>query len=134
MPNHIKQIDTVLDGTDQAQGYHGPLSPSGVKALKTAIAVLGAMIALCVIVIMGRVIYLASGTTSMEAGQLYSRTSPSVEFVLPTGAQVQNVSLNGERAIVTFRLHGQTKISIFNLHSGEQLTQIRFISPIPSAS
>jgi len=135
MPDQVEQAGSVHQAKRGAQAPQGPLPPAGIKALKIGIVVMGLMIVVCVIVIIGRIIYLTSAPDATETAGLNapSQLPASVDFPLPVGASVQHVSLDGARAAVTFQVKGQTKIGIFNMYSGKKLTEIRLTAEPPSA-
>ena len=136
MPDQVDQANAVRQGPQEARGAQGPLSPAGVTALKAAIVIMGIMIVVCVIIIIGRIIYLASkpGGSEIAVSNQQVQLPSSVDFALPVGASVKHVSLDHSRAAVTFQVQGQTKIGIFDLHTGKKITEIRLTVELPSAS
>ncbi|MEN2494326.1 MAG: hypothetical protein TECD_00217 [Hyphomicrobiaceae bacterium hypho_1] len=134
MSNQMEREDAIRQQKQVHQTSVEPLSPAGIKALKVAIAVMGAMILICVIVIIGRIIHISSESKTIESAQLDPLIPPSIEFILPAGTRVQHVSLDGPRAVVTFQIEGQTKVGIFDLYTGKRLTEISFLAQLPFES
>ena len=91
-----------------------------LKIIVTALAVLiGAGLA----TIVGRVIYLASGSpTQPAAPSLAIRHEQSLG--LPAGAQVRSVSLSGNWLAVHYEAAGAEGIAVLDLQTGQAITSV----------
>jgi len=118
---------------DHAAGLdNGPLSPAGVKALKIAIAVMGVMIVGGVLLIIGRIFYMASQPKSAAHVISTGKLAPSHHIGLPDGAVIMETTLSGDRLVVRYSNQpGNTAASpggvmIYDLANGRKLSHVIF--------
>jgi hypothetical protein len=109
---------------------NGPLSSGQVKALKIAIAVMSFMIVAALLVIVGRVIYLASikPSTSTQSNVVATEIAPEQTMSLPQGAVVKGMSLNNNRLLVHYQTTAGPGAAILDLTTGKTLSQVQIKS------
>ena len=110
----------------------GPLSPSGVKALKFAVIAMGVLIVIGLMVVIGRVIYLASASRAAQtqpAGSIVDRA----KLVLPHATAAKSFSVSGDRLSVHYSGSDQAGIVIMDLRSGRVLSRITLEAGAKSA-
>ena len=73
--------------------------------------------------IAGRIIYLASGTSTQPAAPGLA-IRPEQMLSLPPGAAVRSVSLSGNRLAVHYEAGGADGIAIFDLETGQTITSV----------
>ena len=112
---------------------NGPLTSGQVKILKISIAVMGVMIIMALLAIIGRVIYLSANkpapTASRQPAALASPApllAPKHAFSLPANVTVERMTLEGNRLLVHFSEAGTSRARVYDLASGELLSDITF--------
>lgn len=105
----------------------------GVKALKFAVIGMGVMIALGVLTVIGRIVYLANQgpRQASAASSSGARLAQSGKLALPAGAQVKQISLSGDRLAVHYESAGSTAVAIVDLASGTVLSRIDVVPELP---
>lgn len=111
----------------------GPLGPKGVLALKIAVVVMALMIFAGMALIVGRIIYLASGPTKQQApGAIFDnakvgRLPPKLSLAVPKDAAIQETRLSGDRLLVRYtRADGASRLAIYDMTSGARITSVEF--------
>ncbi len=109
----------------------GPLSPTGVKALKFAVVAMGIMIVVGVGVVIGRIIYLASQSPDARTSSAAAITRPITlratgKIVLPNGARATQVSIAERNLIVLYEGDQGSGVVIFDVENGRQLSHLTF--------
>lgn len=93
------------------------------RNLKFIVAALALLIFAGLAAIVGRIIYLASATSTQPAvASLAIR--PEQILALPAGAEVRSVSLSGDRLAVHYEAGGVDGIAILDLQTGQATTSI----------
>jgi hypothetical protein len=108
------------------------LSRGQVRALKIAIVVMGVLIVAGLIVLIARVIYLAS-YPSRQAVPL-PVIAPTIQLMLPAGAAVRNIALSGDRVALHYEAPGAPGIAVIDLTSGRLLSRVELASETPSGA
>lgn len=145
MPNQIPPSAAPSKSAND----NGPLTPGQVKALKIAIGIMSFLIVAILIVIVARVIYLATSKSSRSAasptGTVQATTSaattgapaanlaPEHRLALPAGAKLDTTSLHGNRLVINYRAGTESRIRIVDLVTGKTLSEIT-ITTSPSGA
>lgn len=105
----------------------------GVRALKIAVVGMGIMIVLGVLTVIGRIVYLANqrpaqgGTSPAASGRVVA----NAKLALPSGAQIRQISLSGDRLAVHYESAGTGGIAILDLASGAVLSRVELVPELP---
>lgn len=106
----------------------------GVRALKFAVIAMGVMIVLGVLTVIGRIVYLAN-QRSAQGGASSSSTSArlaaSAKLALPSGAQIRQISMSGDRLAVHYESAGTGGIAILDLATGNVLSRVELVPELP---
>jgi hypothetical protein len=98
------------------------------RNLKFIVAALALLMFAGLAAIVGRIIYLASGTPTQPAvASLAIR--PEQTLALPAGAAVRSVSLSGDRLAVHYEAGGVDGIAVLDLQSGQAITSVNIQRP-----
>ena len=110
-----------------------PPDTPGVRALKIAIVVMGAMIVLGLLTIIGRMVYLASagGKQGSSLTSSSARLAPNATLALPPGAHVKHVALSGDRLVVHYESASGSGIAVLDLASGNQVSRVEIVPEVP---
>ncbi len=110
-----------------------PPDTPGVRALKIAIVVMGAMIVLGLMTIIGRMVYLASagGKQGSSLSSSSTRLAPNAKLTLPPGAHVKHVAVSGDRLVVHYESAGGSGIAVLDLATGNQASRVEIVPEVP---
>jgi len=102
--------------------------PSGTEVrlqrnLKIIVIALAVLIGAGLATIVGRVIYLASGSPTQPAAPSLAIGSEQ-SLGLPAGAQVRSVSLSGNWLAVHYEAAGAEGIAVLDLQTGQAITSV----------
>jgi len=101
------------------------------RILKLVVAGLAVVLLAGLVVVIGRVIYLASSSPAQPATPTLA-IRPEQSLALPPGAQVRSVSLSGNRLAVHYDVGGTAGIAVLDLQTGQAVTNVA-IEEKPSA-
>jgi hypothetical protein len=93
------------------------------RNLKIIVIALAVLMLAGLVAIVGRVIYLASGSPTQPAA-LVPAIRPEQKLGLPAGAQVRAVSLSGNRLAVHYDAGGAEGIAVLDLQTGVTITTV----------
>lgn len=93
------------------------------RNLKIIVIALAVLMLAGLVAIVGRVIYLASGSPTQPAAPV-SAIQPEQKLRLPAGAQVRAVSLSGNRLAVHYDAGGAESIAVLDLQTGVTITTV----------
>ena len=138
-----KQVDANLGDANQGdrkQVDGGPLTPSQVRLLKIAVIAMGLMILAGLAAVIGRVIYLASGTQK-QATRVASvpgvpslavgRGASALRLALPPQSVVRHLALSGDRLAVHFESPAGAGIAVLDATTGAMLSRIELVPEVP---
>lgn len=109
----------------QAEDYEGPLSPAGVAALKFAIVGMGVLIIVGLLLIVGRIIYLASQPKTDSKTARPALTAEAT-ISLPPGARPIRTSVDGSQLSIIYQIQsGQFGVMIVDLQTGQALSNVK---------
>jgi len=105
-------------------------TPRNIRILQAVVLVLGLILLAGFVVVIGRIIYLVTRTpapdtlsvpaqAAIEVPSLPPAASAAVPLALPAGAEVNALSLSGERMAVHYRSNETSGILIVDLASGQ---------------
>ncbi len=103
-----------IDGSDK-QGEPSDIyepDPRNVRLLKWAVIIMGILLVLGTVVVVVTIIYRASNLPQKPVG------FADIEAVIPAGATVRSVELNGDRMAVHVEKDGLGQILIINVRKG----------------
>lgn len=106
------------------------LNDPQVRALRIAVIVMGVMIVMGLVAVIGRIIYLMarpSGQAAVAGGAIRA----DVTAALPAGAQVRNLSLQGDRIAIHYESAAGSGIAVVDLASGRTLSRIQVVPEPP---
>ena len=107
-----------------------PLNDPQVKALRIAVIVMGILIVMGLLAVIGRIIYLMarpSGQAAVASGSIRGDMTAS----LPAGAQVRNMSMQGDRIAIHYESPTGSGVVIVDLASGRPLGRIQLVPEPP---
>ena len=93
------------------------------RNLKIIVIGLAVLMLAGLLAIVGRVIYLASGSRAQPAAPV-AAIMPEQKLGLPAGAQVRAVSLSGNRLAVHYEADGTEGIAVLDLQTGATVTTV----------
>jgi hypothetical protein len=93
------------------------------RNLKIVVIGLAVLMLAGLVAIVGRVIYLASGSPTQPA-QAVPVIRPEQKLGLPAGAQVRAVSLSGNRLAVHYEAGGAEGIAVLDLQTGATIATV----------
>jgi hypothetical protein len=101
------------------------------RILKLVVAGLAILIFAGLAAVVGRVIYLASPSStqpsvssSQPAASPTLAIRPGQSLQLPAGAQVRSISISGNRLAVHYEAAGATGIAVLDLQTGQMVTDV----------
>ncbi|MEM8973556.1 MAG: hypothetical protein AAGD43_15975 [Pseudomonadota bacterium] len=105
--------------------YDGPLSPAGVAALKFAVVGMGVLIVVGLVLVVGRIIYLASKPKADNRSQP-STLAAEATVSIPTNARPVRTSTDGSRLSILYRGPGEKfGVVIVDLTTGRTLSHVK---------
>ncbi len=135
----------ISDTAAQASGASGPATLDGgpspgtgalltdaqIVMLRRAVIVMTALLVAGVVLLIGRIIYLARGPSMQAASAITANTVlaptllPEVRLALPQGAEIRHLSLAGSRlAINHAQPGGSESITILDLATGVVIARV----------
>lgn len=115
--------------TPEGAADDGPLSPAGVKALKFAIVAMGVMIIVGLVLMVGRIIYLASKPKPAKtAATAVTTLAAEVSVWLPPATRAKHLALDGDRLSVLYEGDGGSGAIVIDLTRGKTISSITFKS------
>lgn len=110
--------------------------PSAAEArlqrnLRIVVIALAALIFAGLATVIGRVIYLASGTSTQRAVPSSAEPPEGASLQLPAGVQVRSISLSGDRLAVHYEGAGAEGIALVDLKTGQTQTSIPITRGLP---
>jgi Family of unknown function (DUF6476) len=104
------------------------------RILKIVVVGLAIVLFAGLALVVGRVIYLASGRASQatQPAPPMLAIRPEQTLELPAGAQVRSVSMSGNRLAVHYEVGAASGIAVFDLQTGRKITNIA-VEPKPAA-
>lgn len=112
--------------TQQAAGTQAPLPRSEARLqriLKIVVVALAILLFAGLATVIGRVIYLASPTTTQPATPAMA-IRPEQSLQLPGGAKVRSISLSGSRIAVHYDVGTEPGIAVFDIETGRLITNV----------
>jgi hypothetical protein len=110
------------------------LSPDQIKLLRRAVWIMSTLLVLGLSVLIGRIIYLASGRspqgTLSEGIATGAGMATESVLALPLNAQTRQVSLSGDRLAVHYSAPNAEGVVILDLRSGLVISRVQFNRPI----
>lgn len=111
------------------QAVEAAPGPSAAEArlqrnLRIVVIALAVLIFAGLAAVIGRVIYLASGTPTQRAAPSPANPPEGTSVQLPAGAQVRSISLYGDRLAVHYEAAGAEGIAVLDLKTGQPQTSI----------
>lgn len=104
--------------------YEGPLSPAGVAALKFAVVGMGVLIIIGLLVVIGRIIYLAA-TPKAERQAAQPALTADAQVSLPRDARPIRTSTDGSRLSILYQKTDSTfGVVIVDLRTGQTLSRV----------
>jgi len=94
------------------------------RTMKIVVVALGLLLFAGLVVVAGRIIYLASAKTTQLPPAPIPAVPPESMLHLPAGAQVRSISLSGDRLAVHYETAGAEGIAVYDLAAGRALTAI----------
>ena len=102
------------------------------RMLKIVVVGLAVVLFAGLALVVGRVIYLASGSAPQGAAAPPTLAiRPEQILELPAGAQVRSVSMSGNRLAVHYEVGAASGIAVFDLQTGRKVTNIA-VEPKPA--
>lgn len=98
------------------------LSQPHVKLLKFAVIAMGVMIVVGLAVVVGRIIYLATGS-STPAPTTASAPATGGQISLPPGARVKQMTMTNERLALHYEGKDTSGLIIVDLRTGQQISR-----------
>ncbi len=97
-----------------------------IRRLKVAVIAMGLVLVLGFLVVIGRIVQLASRQPAGPDRPVASAAvKPAVGLMVPPGAVVRTIALDGDRIAVQYDSPEGPGISVVDLRTGETLTRIR---------
>jgi hypothetical protein len=93
------------------------------RILKVVVIALAILLFAGLAAVIGRVIYLATPSTTQPASPTLA-VRPEQSLELPPGAQVRSISLAGNRLAVHYELGAVAGIAVLDLQSGRMVTNV----------
>ncbi len=107
------------------------LTDAQIAFLRRAVIVMTTLLVAGVILLIGRVVYLARGTGTQAASSSLVNTSPplsllpEVRLALPAGAEIKQMSLAGSRLAISYmQPSGGETITILDLATGAVVSRV----------
>ncbi len=124
----------MTTGTNPGSAGASPLTPAEEalqRRLKMLVIGLGALLVIGLLVIVGRIFYMAArgGSQTQTAGS--ATLAPEAIVSLPAGAVVRSLALSGNRLAVHFDTPAGSGIRILDLESGRAVSSIRLMPEPP---
>ena len=108
-----------------SETYEGPLSPAGVAALKFAVVGMAVLIVVGLLVVIGRIIYLASTPKTEKAASRPALTA-SAKVSIPRNAQPVRTSVDGSRLSILYRTQDEKfGVMIIDLQTGTAVSHVQ---------
>ncbi len=105
--------------------YDGPLSPAGVAALKFAVVGMGVLIVVGLVLVVGRIIYLASKPKADNRSQT-STLAAEATVSIPTNARPVRTSTDGSQLSILYQGPGDKfGVLIVDLKTGQTLSHVK---------
>jgi hypothetical protein len=125
-------VPTVGGVKSAANPDGGPLSPVQVRWLQIAIVVMGIMIVLGILGVVARMFYLASNRASQPVRSVAGTGAAVADarVLLPAGATVKSIALDGDRLVLHFDAPTGAGITIVDVGSGRVVSRLR-LEPEP---
>lgn len=93
------------------------------RILKVVVVGLAVLLFAGLVLVIGRVIYLASPSATQPAAPTLA-IRPEQALELPPGAQVRSVALSGNRLAVHYDVAGAAGIAVLDLQTGRRITTV----------
>ncbi len=105
----------------------------GVRALKFAVVAMAIMIVVGILVVIGRIVYLANqrGTQGSSTTATSARLSAQAQLALPAGASIRQIALSGDRLAIHYDSPAGAAIAILDLASGTVLSRVQVVPELP---
>ena len=113
----------------ESQGAAAASDAAMQRMLKIAIIAMAVLIALGLLAVVGRMIYLASAR-GQQAAIVSGAVTTGARLPLPDGAQVRSISLSGDRLAVQYDAPSGAGIAVIDLATGRPLTRVE-LTPEP---
>ena len=103
------------------------------RILKIVVVGLAIVLFAGLALVVGRVIYLASGPASQRTQPAPPMLAirPEQTLELPAGAQVRSMSMSGNRLAVHYEVGAVSSIAVFDLQTGRKITNVA-VEPKPA--
>ena len=109
------------------------LSQTHVKALKFAVIAMGVLIFVGLAVVVGRIIYLASGSSTSEP-LAASAVAADGQVSLPMGARVKQMTMTNDRLVLHYESNANAGLVILDLKTARQISHIEIETRGPNQS
>jgi len=109
-----------------------PLSPAGVRGLKILIFVMTALIVIALLVIIARMVQLASRPKPGDAARVVANPVAAGRLSLPAGAVVRQIALDGGRIAVHYDSPTGAGIRVIDLATGAVVTDLAIEPGVPT--
>lgn len=121
---------TAAPGT--GTGESSPLSPAGVRGLKILIFVMTALIVIALLVIIVRMVQLASRPKPGDAARVVANPVNTGRLSLPAGAVVRHIALDGGRIAVHYDSPTGAGIRVVDLATGAVVMDLAIEPGVPT--
>jgi hypothetical protein len=121
-----------MDSADRSPDTRPPtplLSPDQERWLRIAVITMGVLLVAGIATVIGRVIYLASGSGGQAASA--GNLAATARLALPAGADVRSLSLSGQRLAIHYVAGGVPAIAILDLTTGQVVSRVEIATEPP---